>query len=507
MPSGPPTVVLATTNGRGMGHLSRQMALALASLGGMDPVIFSMSSAVAVAGQFDMRAEFAPGPLRGQVPRRYWDFYLAERIMALIQEVNASAFVFDGVYPYDGVLRALRRLPDVPFIWSRRGMWKPGAGARALRYRRLFAAVIEPGDLASSGDAGRTAELDDARRVGPVTLAGLVRPLGRAAAREALGLDPDRPAVLITLGSTRRSDLYAAYGRTVERFAAEGWQVAVTSSLIAGDGHGTRRPGEPVMISVYPLVKYLSAFDAAVTASGYNVVHELLLSAVPTLLVPNDASVDDQDTRARVVAGQNLALAADPERPTEFEAALDRLLDERVRGRLRDACRDLPPPTGATEAARAVIGLAAGGRVETAERVEWGALNAQRLARRTLGRALPDSVATRMGRTGLLRGAPLSLSPQLLPAPDPARPTTGLRLPPVDPQHLVVTDALLPGLFEKRRVEHLLPGASDAYVAERARIAAEHYRLRPTAAPVGERAQAWARLGWAAGSDEDRPEV
>lgn len=494
MRTGPPTVVLATTNGRGMGHLSRQMALALASLGGMDPVIFSMSSAVAVAGQFGMRAEFSPGPLRGQIPRRQWDLYTADRIVALVGEVGASALVFDGVYPYDGVLRALRRLPDVPFVWCRRGLWKPGLGNRSLRYRRLFAAVLEPGDLASAGDVGPTAQLDDARKVGPVTLAGLVPALSREEALAELGLAPDRPTLLVTLGSTRRSDLYAAYGRTVEKFTEAGWQIAVTSSLIAGDPRerpaGNSGTG-PVMITVYPLVKYLAAFDAAVSASGYNMVHELLFSQLPTLLVPNEAIRDDQATRARVVAGTGLALAADPERRAEFEAALDRLLDERVRARLRSACLELAAPAGATDAARAVIGLAAVGR-PAGERIETQALNAQRFARRSIGRALPDQLATRIGRNGLLRGSPLALTTRLRPAEDGAVPPPG-----EDAADLLVTDALVPGLFEHRRVEHLIAGAGDGYLAERARIAAHYYRLRadpqPPASPA---ARHWAELGW-----------
>src|SRR5689334_19611925 len=298
MRTGPPTVVLATTNGKGMGHLSRQLALALASLGGMDPVIFSLSSAVTVVNQYGMRAEWAPGSLRKQVPRRHWDAYLAERITALVTETNASAFVFDGVYPYDGVLRALRRMPDVPFIWSRRAMWQKGVGARALRYRRLFAAVLEPGDLASAGDVGRTVYLEDARRVGPITLVGQVPQLSREKAIEELELDPDRPRLLLTLGSSKRSDLYAAYQRTVEQFTAAGWQVVVTSSPLRKRAAASAGPKQ---ISVFPLVRYLNAFDAAVSASGYNAVHELLYSAVPTLLVPNgDAVTDDQRTRARI---------------------------------------------------------------------------------------------------------------------------------------------------------------------------------------------------------------
>jgi hypothetical protein len=488
MRTGPPTVVLATTNGKGMGHLSRQLALALASLGGMDPVIFSLSSAVPVVGRYDMRAEFAPGVLREQIPRRHWDAYLADRIVGLVQEVGASAFVFDGVYPYDGVLRALRRMPEVPFIWSRRALWQKGVGARALRYRRLFAAVLEPGDLASAGDVGRTAALTDAQRLDPVTLVGQVPTLDRAKARAELGLDPDKPTVMISLGSNRRSDLYAAYQRSVERFSAAGWQVAVTSSPIGKQG----APADgPKVISVFPLVKYLNAFDAAVSASGYNAVHELLYSALPTLLVPNsDAVTDDQRTRARVVAGTGLALAADPDRPKEFDAALDRLLDQRVRDRLIAACQELPPTTGATEAARAVISYAAGGRPPAGERMDAAALHVQRFARRQVGRVLPRPIAGLLGykpRLSDLRG-PLSLNLRL--APDGTGP-----VPTADERELVVTDALTSGLFDNRWVEHLIPGASDNYIATRAEIAHRYYRLN-NLQPSGAEAERWAALGW-----------
>jgi hypothetical protein len=516
MRTGPPTVVLATTNGTGMGHLSRQLALALASLGGMNPVLFSMSSAVPVTADFDVRAEWCPGPTRGQIPKLNWDAYLSDRITALLEETGASAFVFDGVYPYDGVLRAIRRNPQVPFIWSRRGMWKHGSGGRGLRYRRLFAAVLEPGDLASAGDVGRTSGLDDARKVSPVTLVGNVPQLSREQARQALGLDLDRQILLVTLGSNKRNDLYAAYGASVERFRAAGWQIVVTSSPLAGGmpGHSAD-PSGPAVISVFPLVKYIKAFDAAVSASGYNAVHELLYSLTPTLLVPNPgAPLDDQATRARVLAGIGLALAADPERPAEFSAALGRLLDIRVRERLVAACAELEPTTGATQAARFVISLASSGPPAAGEQVNAAALHAQRFARRTVARALPAPVLNLIGkprRADVRR--PGVLHAQLAPIGDPGGPPPVL--PPPAKDALLVSDALIPGMFDKRYTEHLIVGASDEYVAARAQIARRYYRLGEPRQPeqrddhdetgegrassAAKRAARWAEVGWFSG--------
>jgi hypothetical protein len=505
MRTGPPTVVLATTNGTGMGHLSRQLALALASLGGMNPVLFSMSSAVPVTGAFDMRAEWCPGPTRGQVPKLNWDAYVSDRITALLEETRASAFVFDGVFPYDGVLRAIRRNPHVPFIWSRRGMWKSGAGRRGLRYRRLFSAVLEPGDLASGGDIGKTAELDDARKVAPVTLVGNVHQLNREEAREALGLDPNRQTLLVTLGSSKRSDLHAAYGTSVRRFREAGWQIVVTSGPLAAGAPSD--PDGPTVISVFPLVRYLKAFDAAVSASGYNAAHELLYSLTPTLLVPNPAApLDDQGTRARVLAGIGLALAADPERPAEFEGAIDRLLDVRVRDRLVAACAELPPSTGATQAARFVISLASSGPPAAGEQVNAAALHMQRYARRHISRALPAPVLSMIGKPRLADvRLPGVLHTRLVPADE----NGATVLPAADHHDLLVTDVLTQGMFDGRYVEHLVAGASDEYLAARAQVAKRYYRLgepRPLepqakspenpAPEVSKRAAHWADLGW-----------
>ncbi len=503
MRSGPPTVVLATTNGNGMGHLSRQLALALASLGGMNPVLFSMSTAVPVTGAFDMRAEWCPGPTRGQVSRVTWDAYVSDRITALLKETSASAFVFDGVYPYDGVLRAIRRNPEVPFVWSRRGMWRAGAGRRGLRYRKLFSAVLEPGDLASDGDIGRTADLDDARRVAPVTLVGNVEQLNRQQAREALGLDQDRRILLITLGSNRRNDLHTAYRSTVTRFREAGWQIVVTSAPLGGAGPDN--PYGPSVISVFPLVTYLKAFDAAVSASGYNATHELLYSLTPTLLVPNPAAtLDDQRTRARVLASIGLALSADPDRPAEFSGALDRLLDVRVRDRLVMACSELPPTTGATQAARYVISLTASGPAAAAEQVSAAALHTQRVFRRQASRVLPAPLLNLIGKPRLADvRRPGVLHTRLAPvAASGDQPGAGL--PPADSGDLLVTDALVPGMFDGRYTEHLLDSASDDYVAARAQIATRYYRLGsprplPRALSGGEvagRAAHWADLGW-----------
>ncbi len=56
-------------------------------------------------------------------------------------------------------------------------------------------------------------------------------------------------------------------------------------------------------MSVYPLSRYLRAFDAAVVAAGYNSYHEMVMAGVPAAYVPNLATTtDDQLARAEHAA-------------------------------------------------------------------------------------------------------------------------------------------------------------------------------------------------------------
>jgi predicted glycosyltransferase len=58
-------------------------------------------------------------------------------------------------------------------------------------------------------------------------------------------------------------------------------------------------------ISYYPLAECWSAFDAAISAAGYNTVAELLHNGIPTIWTPLSRQVDDQERRAqRVVQSQ-----------------------------------------------------------------------------------------------------------------------------------------------------------------------------------------------------------
>jgi UDP:flavonoid glycosyltransferase YjiC (YdhE family) len=355
-----PVVVLVSSNGAGMGHLTRLMAMARRRKADVRPLVASMSQAVPVVGDEGLAWEYIPsrGDL-GMGPRR-WNVVLERRMSALLRRERPAALVFDGTFPYDGVLDAAVVVGGIRLVWSRRGMWRPGLGARQLRRADRFDLVIEPGELAASHDRGATAGRADAVRVGPVTLLDVDELPGREAAAVALGVDPARPTALLNLGAGNINDIGSDLGRFIERLLDEAdLQVVLTQPVIADD---LARFGDRVRgVSVYPVSRNYRAVDFAIAASGYNAFHELVQFGVPTAFVPNTVTaMDDQEGRAVWARESGAGLCL----PEATAAGVDRvvtvLADPVRREGIARRCRELARPNGAAAAMAAVeelIGL------------------------------------------------------------------------------------------------------------------------------------------------------
>lgn len=175
---------------------------------------------------------------------------------------------------------------------------------------------------------------------GPILLREREELLPRAEARAQLGIKDDRRVVYLTLGGGGDVAAPAGLPRLVDALLPKGWHLVIGAGPLY-DGPERRGNGITWIDRYVPMELY-QGFDAAVSAGGYNAYHELLYAGVPTVFWPQERLADDQAERCRRAEAAGAARVATrlEEIPSLLEAPGD-----------PERARDLVPLNGARAAA------------------------------------------------------------------------------------------------------------------------------------------------------------
>ena len=350
-----PTIILATSNGIGMGHLTRASAIATELKSFANPIIISMASGVVevpkIAG---VRFEYVPGRDRRWMGRFEWDKYLRDRIAALIDETGAKILSFDGVVPYPGIIGVKNIRPEISLVWVRRGFWQKTPQRYLLNLQsKMMDLIITPGDYSQSYDKGPTTNRNDSTLVKPISIYNSKLSMGKPEARKILGLDPDRPAVLVQLGIGEADANAKLTAALTGLLSWPNLQVVLTKDPVDSQGKNLAPAGLDIkVIRYFPLANVLNAFDAAICAAGYNSVHEELAAKIPTLFIPNIRGTDNQAARAAWTADNKMALTVDQSNLKQIQENAAKLALQSVRDELAGNCAKLPLVNGASDVAR-----------------------------------------------------------------------------------------------------------------------------------------------------------
>ena len=318
-------IVFMSSNGVGLGHLTRLLSVAEALRGDFEPIFFTLSQGFRFVRDAGYHVEYRPFHRATGAENRRWNAALSKELIDVFAFFGPEAFVFDGNMPYEGILDALRQTPSIKSFWMRRGFWAKHH-AKALERGHSFDAVIEPGDVASAFDEGPTA--GDVRlhtfQTPPIIRKTRDRSLERKAACSALGFPPNKRIVGISLGSGANFDLSDVRKSILRELEAmpDILPVELCSPLAQND-----HAADDIVnrISRYPMYPYLKAFDAMISTCGYNSFHENIAARLPTLWVPNEAAeMDLQIERARFAEVSGMAKVF---RRSELQAAQRKLAE------------------------------------------------------------------------------------------------------------------------------------------------------------------------------------
>lgn len=319
-----PRILFFNINGNGTGHLSRCLAYARRMRGRARPVFLSLASAIEIIHDMGFEADYFVSEFWSRSHISAWNRELAIRVGLLLEEVRPSVAVFDGTWPFHGFMHACDR-NRVPFrVWSNRGLHKEDFDAIPVE-ESDFDLVIRPGEVGAGFTIERAERPGRKVTTPPVTLLGRDEILQRDAARDELGLQRDGRYALFSLGPGNFKDVSDIGRGLLEEMRGRGVTVVWARAPISV--RDMVLPGDVPTISVYPLSRYLRAFDVFASAAGYNACCEIVQSGVPSLLVPNAMVADDQARRAYMVARHAPVVISPCDTPAARHAAVSHLLE------------------------------------------------------------------------------------------------------------------------------------------------------------------------------------
>lgn len=352
------TVLFVTSNGFGLGHVTRCMAIGKRLPADITPIIFTLSEALPIVRQQGFYAEYFAS--RDSETADQWNGRLERRLLGVFEEYDPAVVIFDGTHAYRGMRDAFEEDGNRKFVWSRRGMWRPGGGVSNLTFTPYFDAIIEPGEFAHEVDVGLTTQhRDGVTMVDPILFCDEEDLLPREEAERELGIEPGGVNVLIQPGW--ENDEYTPTGtKFVERLRREGDRVEIVVASSPLKSRNVPLPEGLKRVSTYPLARVYRAFDLSVSGAGYNIFHELVGYQVPALFIPNAGTpLDDQVTRTRYAQEKGVARSWEDGSEDSLEEHLQLLLDPAERGRMRERARELRFDNGAAAAAARIAELAA----------------------------------------------------------------------------------------------------------------------------------------------------
>lgn len=338
-----PRVLFVTSNGAGLGHISRVSAI-VAKIENLEAITLTLSSAYRSLNDINSNIHYFPSQNTLGLDNDTWGKLFSRQLSLYLEIVEPAVVVFDGTFIYEPLVENCQRY-RVPIFWLRRGCWREEVARSSVQLMnpQLYCdGVLVPGDYGDVQVEESHSNFEVLKFPSVVMTAPEDMIEARTAQRE-LGLELGPKYVLIQLGGGVINDASALRRAAIDAVLAEGYSPVLVANPL--DQHPKEVQGAQV-VRAFPVAQYFSAFEFAVLAAGYNSVQESISLSLPAVFVPNQfTKTDDQVRRAETVAALGMGLCAMDE--AEIRHAVSALANSVVRENIVDKTHAAPPATGA----------------------------------------------------------------------------------------------------------------------------------------------------------------
>jgi len=345
-------IVFFPTNGVGFGHFTRLLAIARsykASNPNSELVFFTTMPTLHILANEGIICYHLPGRYKYQdMDPSTWNSMCQEMLNLVLSLHRPKAFIFDGSYPYRGMLNAIQSHPDgLLKVWLRRGAIKKGSKGIPVDSIAHFHAVIRPGD---SVEHEFNEELNHAIpliRTNPILLYQEDEMNPRGELRKMMGIPEKAILCYLQLGAGQINDIESDLSKSLESLRRFPQIYTVLGESLIGAHEGIS--GERIrVLRDYPNSRHFKDFDFAIMASGYNSFHESLEARLPTIFYPNlKTGRDDQLARAKAGSDAGAMIVLEERTKEKIDIAIERMLDKEVRDLMRFRTESLRRDNGA----------------------------------------------------------------------------------------------------------------------------------------------------------------
>jgi len=353
------SIVMFPTNGVGFGHFTRLLSVARA-IKKIDPeveiVFFTTMSTLHLCKSEDIISYRIPGRKEFEdLDASGWNALTEETLSTVFSAHRPMMFVFDGAFPYRGMLNSINGRNDMKRIWLKRGTMKKGATNIPRDSLEHFDHIIRPQDSVKLSLSDEFPSDLDIVQCNPIILLERNELFSREISRSRLGISPHLTVVYIQLGAGNINQIGTIINQCIHILQkVKNVHVVIGESII----------GKPVEISGprvqilrdYPNSLYFNGFDFAIIAGGYNSYHETVYHALPAICIPNtNTGMDDQLARANVAGKNKSMLVLDEPVFADLEDSIGKMLDPEFRSQLRAKCAETSLSNGAEDSAKFML--------------------------------------------------------------------------------------------------------------------------------------------------------
>ena len=327
--------VLFPTNGVGMGHMSRMVALARSIQRlrpSMEIVFFTTNYVIHHLYQKGFTCYHLPGRKKfSDMSPSEWNSICEDKLTDVIELHRPSYFIFDGTYPYRGMLNAIKGRKVIHKVWVKRSGDKGKVNPPPDSYSHFDRMIIPDDFIEKDGQTMLEIPVNEINTCPPMISVSRHDLFPRGGLRGRLGIPEDATVCLLALGAGVINETSNLRSFVSDNLSQRGVYAIIADSMLNPTNDFSNDPYVRI-VREYPIMQYRNCFDFAMITGGYNSVHEAVFLRLPSIIIPNNNTLnDDQRSRSLNAADKGGFMVVEEEDFDLLELAIDRICDEDVR--------------------------------------------------------------------------------------------------------------------------------------------------------------------------------